>query len=121
MTTDKIKKTIVKFLKDRNMYEDVDTFLIDDLIFNIEIANQCSYDIRNEGRNGRLDLLTDITRDPDKEAFFQKNRLLDIYTQATKNIKDSYVKLGLTPQERTKLKLIISEASDEFADIFDAK
>ena len=117
MDSTAIKETVIEFLKDKNTYEIVDEVLIDELTFNYELMQQAKNEMTNE--DGTYELLSDITRDPDKEAFFQKNRLLDIYNVAFKNLKDIYIKLGLTVQERVRLKLALMESVDEFGDIFD--
>jgi len=116
MNLSKLKKTISDFLKEKEMYENVDELLIEDIIFSYEIIAQCRIDLRKE--DGTLDLMSNITRADDKEPFFQKNRLLDVYHQAMKNIKDSFVKLGLTPQERHKMKLEMMTQLDDFDEIF---
>ena len=112
-----IKEIITNFLEKKECYEAVDEMLIDEVVFNYEIMAQCKKEMRLP--DGTLDLLSDITRDPDKEPFLQKNRLLDIYNTAFKNVKDTYVKLSLTVQERNKLKIALIEAIDEFGNIFD--
>ena len=117
MTSFGTRQRITNHLKATGIYEKVDEFLIDEIMFDMEVLEQCKRDMRDE--KGKLVLLSNITRDPGKDPFFQKNRLLDIYNTAQKNIKDSLVKLGITPQERSKLKLAIQDAVDEFGDDFD--
>ena len=106
-----IKEVIKTYLKEKSSYEQVDDLLIDELVFNYDIMKQCKEDLYDV-ETMRFELLSDITRDPDKEPFLQKNRLLDIYNNAFKAVKDCYVKLGLTTQERFKMKLAILEAGD---------
>jgi len=118
MDSNLVKDTIVKYLKEKSSYEAIDELLIDELVFNYRIMLQCKEDLYDE-QTFRFELMSDITRSPDKDPFMQKNRLLDVYGNAFKAVKDCYVKLGLTTQERFKMKLAIIEAgNDEFDEIF---
>lgn len=119
MDFEKIKQGIVDFITTKGMYDGIDEMLIDELIFNYKLMSQAKDEMWNIDKD-RFDLLSDITRDPDKEAFFQKNRLLDIYNTAFKNVRDVYVKLGLTIQERHKMKIELTKAEDAFGKIFDS-
>lgn len=115
---EKIKEVVVQYLKDKSAWEALDELLVEELLFNIEIMSQAKSDLYDK-TTGTYELVTNITRDPDKEPFYQKNRLLDTYNLAFKNVKDIYVKLGLTVQERIKLKLAMMEAGqDEFEEVF---
>ena len=111
------KKIIIKFLKDKNIYEDVDEILINELIFNIEIMKKAKADMRNPYSN-ELDIQLNITRNDEKQDFFQKNRLLALYDNALKNTINIMKNLALNPADRAKMKLVLKEVGDVFDDMF---
>jgi len=113
------KDVLIDYLKSKSNYESIDDVLIDELVFNIRISIQSKEDMENG--DGTLELMRNITRDAEKEDFFQRNRMLDIYNQTLKNITHLYVKLGISPQERIKLKIKLSEIDDKFDDFFGKK
>jgi len=107
-----LKETIKQYLVDQQLWHESDEILLDEIIFNVEMLNMAKEDIRLNG------IQLDITRDPDKEPFYQKNRAVDVYQQALKNIQGLYRQLILSPSERQKLKLELSKGEDEFDKIF---
>ena len=107
-----LKEIIKQYLIDQQLWHDSDEILLDEIIFNIEMLELAKEDIRENG------IQLDITRDPDKEPFYQKNRAVDVYQQALKNVQALYRQLILSPSERQKLKLELSKGADEFDKIF---
>jgi len=103
-----MKDLIIQYLEERDMYHTSDELLIDELLFNVEMMTTAKTAIREDG------IMIDITRDPDKDPFFQKNRAVDVYQQALKAMTGLMRQLALTPQERQKLKLSLLESEDEF-------
>jgi len=108
-----MKEKIITYLKDKDLFHETDMVLINEIEFNIELLKSTKEDIRENGwqRN--------ITRDPDKEDFFQKSRAVDVYQQALKNIQALFRQLILTPAERHKMKIELMNAIDEFDQIFE--
>ncbi len=103
-----MKEIIIKYLKDKDLFHESDIVLIDEIVFNIELLEECKADIRLNGHK------EDITRDPDKEPFYQKNRSVDVYQQALKNIQALFRQMILTPAERHKMNIELQTKIDEF-------
>lgn len=103
---------IKQYLIDNNLYHESDDILIDEITFNVELLNTAKADIKENG------IKSDITRDPDKEPFFQKNRAVDVYGQALKQLTMLFRMLALSPSERQKLKLALEEGQDDFDKTF---
>lgn len=101
-----MKDRIIKYLEKCELDDDINEFLIDELIFNIELAKTAKEDIIKNG------IKINITRNHDKKPFYQKNRAIDIYTQALKGITLLCTKLCLTPSDRQKLKIERKDAED---------
>jgi len=108
-----LKESIKAYLIDQQLWHESDEILLEEIIFNREVLEIAKEDIRENG------IQIDITRDPDKEPFYQKNRAVDVYQQALKNIQALFRQLILSPSERQKLKLELSKGADEFDKIFD--
>jgi P27 family predicted phage terminase small subunit len=98
-----IKNKINEFLKDRNQLEDVDTTLIEEFIFNIELINQCKDDIREEGYK------INITTHEGKQDYWVKSQSFIAYQSCLKNINTILISLGLTPRERAKFKMALGD------------
>jgi len=64
--SDELKLKIVNYLSDKELYDESDDLLIEELLFNIEMAHTAKYDIKENG------IKINVTRDPDKEDFFKK-------------------------------------------------
>jgi len=107
-----LKKVIKEYLVEQLLWHDSDEILLDEIVFNIEMLETAKADIRENG------IQIDITRDPDKEPFYQKNRAVDVYQQSLKNVQALYRQLILSPSERQKMKLELSKGADEFDEIF---
>jgi len=107
-----LKESIKSYLVEQLLWHDSDEILLDEIIFNTEVLETAKADIRENG------IQIDITRDPDKEPFYQKNRAIDVYQQSLKNIQTLYRQLILSPSERQKLKLELSKGEDEFDQAF---
>ena len=103
-----LKDLIIEYLKDNRLYHGSTDPLIDELMFNIDLLRQTKEDIIENGYQ------KNITRNPDKEDFFQTNRSVDNYNKALKNVRDLYKDLILSPSERQKMKLAVEEADDLF-------
>ena len=108
-----LKQSIVDYLKEKDLYHKSDDVLIDELIFTVEVIYTSKNDIRQNG------IKVDITRSEEKEPFFQKNRAVDVYTQALKQLQTLFKLLALSPSERQKLKIEIDNDVDEFENEFE--
>ena len=109
---EEFKNSIEEYLQTRDLYHTSDAILIAELIFNIEVAEDAKKDIRKNG------IQVDITRSPDKEPFYQKNRAVDVYQQCLKNIQSLFRQLVLSPQERQRLKIELADGLDAFDKAF---
>lgn len=106
----KLKKVINDYLEDKGVKDETDKVLVDELIFNIYLGDEAKADIQQRG----ILVNIRITGKP----LMQTNQAVNIYSQASKNIQTICTKLGLTVQERTKLKLM-TEPVDELQSILD--
>jgi len=107
-----LKDMLIKYLEDQGLYHESDDILIDELVFNIEILNKAKKDIRDN------DIKIDVTKNPEKGSFYQKNPAISVYSQTLKQLTMIFRMLALSPSERQKLKIAIQEANDQFEDTF---
>lgn len=99
----KIKKSITDYLISKGVNEDTDMYLIDELIYNLSLADQAKDDIEVRGLYVGDD-------------GWRANPSVSIYMQCIKNVNAISSKLGITVQERKKLNLS-SETADELEDV----
>lgn len=90
------KEKITKYLQDNNIYNDFDEILIDQLIIYLDIVDAAKKDIDETGLKHKQ----------------IQNSSIHTLTTASKNITTILTKLGLTVQERRKLKNNISTSGD---------
>ena len=107
---DTIIKNIKAFLKDKGVFENVDTTLIEELAYNKYLCDLAKQDIKDRGH------LINIRTD-DKEPYYQPNPFIGIYGNSLKNIAAISTKLGITVLDRTKLNLQSQEGDDPLDDI----
>lgn len=100
----KLHKQIVTLLKSKNLYEISDDILIDELIFLQSLIVQSKQEIQTHG------ILVNVRSDG--TPLYQVNQAVSIYRDTLKSLITICTKLGITPQERSKLKLI--EKKQEF-------
>jgi len=101
--------TIIKeYLIEQGLYHESDDILLKEMEFNLEMMETCKEDIRENG------VKLDITRNPDKESYLIKNKAVDVYQMALKNVQSIFRSLILSPSERQKLKLELLKGVDEF-------
>jgi len=103
------KKEIEKYLRAKKQLEKVDSSLIDELCFNYFLVDESKRELIAKG------LMVNVSADATK-PYYQVNHITGVYNQAIKNINTISTKLGLTPQERNKLKVTPTEKSDGFED-----
>ena len=108
-----IKQLINNYLLDKKQLESIDETLIDELIFNIEMAEQCKSDMRD--KDGKLIYQINTTTNARKKAYWVKSQAFVAYQCCLKNINTILISLGLTIKERAHLKSEIEEGEDEIA------
>lgn len=107
-----LRNDIVNHLIKKGNYEpEVDDYLIDLIIKNLEYAKQMTDSIDRDGLivslpNGNGVVSTRI------------NPALNIYESCLRNIHQCSVKLGISRNDRIKLKLLEEKKSDEFDNDF---
>jgi len=101
-----LEKTVVDYLENKGVSDITDFVLVDELIFNVYMADQAKSEIQEYG------ILVNIRADPSKEPLLQTNQAVSTYNNAVKNIQTLCTKLGLTVQERTKLKLAEADVDE---------
>ena len=92
-----MKEKIVEFLKQRDNWSDFDMILIKELFYNIEIAEMAKENIAEVG-------IMDATGG--------QNKTIVTYSMALKGIMTIITKLGISPQERKKLKMSEGSTTD---------
>ena len=95
----KLTKDITKYLKAKEVYDDIDTILIQFLVDNMELYDMALDDIRDRG------YMIDISKKSDDREYFQANQSVGVANTLQKTITTIETKLGLTVTDRTKLKL----------------
>ena len=98
-----VQNKIYDYLKNKNQLEEVDATLIDELMFNIELIEQCKHDLRTEGYR------VNVTVRRNAKPHFVKNQAFSAYQSCLKNINSILTSLGLTVRERQKLKMALSD------------
>lgn len=104
----KIAREIKNYLKEKGQLEKVDTNLINEVAYNYQIADEAKKEISEKG------LLVNVRATG--APLYQTNQAVSIYNQSIKNITVILTKLGITTQERSKLKLVSKEEDDGFED-----
>mgnify|MGYP001767484820 CR=1 FL=1 len=100
------KKAIIVFLESRDNFADIDEFLIDELVFNMNMLMKAREDLEMKG-------LTETGRFGSKlTAEFIAYQMLQ------KEVKAAWSILGISPKDRMKLRLEVAEKEDEFDEIF---
>lgn len=111
MDTNKIKEQVKEYLETYNVYDASYEILIDELVFNLQQMQKAKKDIEEFG------FVIDITRDEDKDPYYQMSRSLNAYNQFFKNVKDIITKIGLSPKDKKNLELTIESSDDELSKI----
>jgi len=92
-----MKEIIKAFLDEQNTYEETDEIVIEELIYNIKLAQVCKEEIEETG--------TTIESVTAAGSSTKVNPSFTVYNAALKNITLLCTKLGITPQDRAKLKI----------------
>ena len=98
-----IQDKIYDFLKSKGQLEEVDTTLIEELMFNIELIEKCKHDLRTEGYR------VNVTVRRNGKPYWVKNQAFSAYQSCLKNINSILISLGLTVRERQKLKMALND------------
>jgi len=108
---------IIDTLKEKGDWNETDMFLVDELVFNLELIQKIKNELLTQG------VMVNTVRNPDKEPYYQKNPSFSIYDTTLKNIQSLFNRLALTPNDRQRLKInkitgIKSPEDREFSDLF---
>lgn len=106
-----LTKEIMQYLDCLGVADNTNSVLVEELVFNIYIADQAKLDITTRG----VMVSTRITPEGE-EPILKTNPALAIYTNAVRTVQALSSKLGMSPQERKKLNLKAKER-DELDDI----
>ncbi len=98
-----MKEQIIEYLESKSLHDIIDIVSIDQLIFNIEQSKMTMADIEAEG--------SVTSMGTDRGVIKKLNPSVQAYQLYLKNILALCTKLGLTVQERVKLKLIKEDES----------
>jgi P27 family predicted phage terminase small subunit len=101
------KEAILQYLKEKKLHEGVDTFLIDEFLYQFQLMEQAKEQVVSLG------ILVDVSSDPNKEVL-QKNQAISIYESALKSALQICSKLGISPLDRKKLMVEKIEEKDGF-------
>jgi P27 family predicted phage terminase small subunit len=105
---------IIDFLKRKGVKEEVDDTLIDELIFNMKLIDECKDKIAN--KDGSFELMINVSKKEDS-PYYQVNPIIKLYQDSFKTIRSISISLGLTPADRHKLGLNTSEIKDELDEL----
>lgn len=97
------KKKLIELLSDKGIYEETDEILLDELMFNLKMLRDAKVDINKNG------ILTYINKE---KTLTNINPSVTVYKGALKNIMDICRKYGLTPRDRSELKIELEDATD---------
>lgn len=101
------KKQIIEYLKNKNIYDDCDVMLVDELIFNLQMIKNCKKEIKDKG------VLIDIARSDADREYWQQNPAIAVYNKSVKNLLDITRKLSLSPLDRSALKIDVDYMNEE--------
>ena len=110
----KLKTGIIKLLEEKGIFEaDVDYILISEMLFNVKIMQMAKKDITKNGIEKNVS-------GKGKEPYFQKNSAIVTYNDALKNYNRIAEKLGLSPQDRARLKITeVEQDNDDYGNEFE--
>lgn len=100
------KKALTEYLQEKGLYNSVDTYLINEFYFNLQLVEETKETIEKVGS------VMNISRDPEK-PYYQQNPAITIYNKALKTLLDISRKLALSPYDREKLGLEMEDKEDD--------
>jgi P27 family predicted phage terminase small subunit len=100
------KKKLLEFLENTDFLE-VDSYLVDELLFNQLLIKQAKKDIKEKG------ISINVSNNPEK-PYFQTNQSVTIYNNSLKNILQISRKLGLSAADRKTIGLSVDNDDDGF-------
>lgn len=107
-----LKKLIIKHLKHKGNYDpDVDDYVIDMLIENINYSELMKQEIYQNG------LVQTITAG-NGAHYTKQNPAFGIYQMCLRNIHQCSAKLGINRNDRLKLKMLEEKTKDDFDNDF---
>lgn len=107
-----LRENIISHLTIKGNYSpDVDDFFVDELIANIELSQDCLRRIKLDGISQEYEYKPGHT-------ITRINPLINAYQMFQRNIHQCSAKLGISRNDRIKLKLLSEKLSDEFDNDF---
>jgi phage terminase small subunit len=103
------KKAIITFLESKGNSADIDELLLDNLIYNMELLETVKVQLKERGA------IEDSSWGRKICAEFT------VYQILTKEIKNDFQTLGISPATRAKLKLEETEKEDSFDQVFNKR
>lgn len=103
-----IRNKIKKLLVAKGTYESTDDTLLDEFIFWLKLGDEAKDNIEQFG------MMVNVVRDVTKEPLYQTNQAVSVAKESTTKVAMLLTKLGITPQERNKLKNEIVDNNTEF-------
>ena len=95
----RIKNMLKGSLEEKGIYDPADDIILNELIYNIKIIDDCKQDIKKRGYQ------INTVKDKNKEPYYQANPSVSTYIKSVQVLSNLLTKLGITPQERAKLDL----------------
>ena len=99
------KPKVVRFLKEKDIYNEIDEFLIDEMLYNLELARQAKADLKKRG------VVVPINTE---QTLFNTNPSNNIYQASIKQALTICRKLGIDFRSRTELKINVDKEDDGF-------
>lgn len=106
----KLKTSVIDLLKEKNQWEEVDETLVDEFVYNVYIGDKCKEDIVING------VIRNVAKEGNK-PYFQANQAVQLFQSSTKISAAILTKLGITPQERKKLKINTDRSTNLFDEL----
>jgi P27 family predicted phage terminase small subunit len=101
------KKKIIEYLKQNTNFDEVDSYLVDELLYNDSLMKQAKKDIKDRG------IQINVSNNPDK-PYFQTNQAITLYNNSLKNVLQISRKLGLSAGDRKMLDIQYDSLDDGF-------
>ena len=98
------KKKITDFLKDKGVYDEIDSYIVEEFLFNLELAAMCKADLTERG------LIIPINSE---QTLFNLNPSNNAYQTAIKQVLTLSRKMGLDYRSRQELDMLVDTDEDD--------
>jgi P27 family predicted phage terminase small subunit len=106
----KLHSQIITLLKSKNLYEESDQILIAEIFTLLEVIDAAKKSIKRDG------IMVNVRADG--PPLMQVNQAVSVHRDGLKSLVTIVTKLGISPQERSKLKLIEKETGFDINSYF---